>query len=104
MDARPHVQKLCPSSNKPANPPDKPHSHQQKVNPTTPTSFQVLTGIPGPPPGQDINNDTKPLFFTAQVLKMGREDQIEEREVLDSIFPDEITGPFIVHGSGQAVN
>jgi hypothetical protein len=23
---------------------------------------------------------------------MGREDQIEEREVLDSIFPDEITG------------
>jgi hypothetical protein len=23
--------------------------------------------------------------------KMGREDQIEEREVLDSIFPDEIT-------------
>lgn len=25
---------------------------------------------------------------------MGREDQIEEREVLDSIFPDEITGWF----------
>lgn len=25
---------------------------------------------------------------------MGREDQIEEREVLDSIFPDEITGTF----------
>lgn len=24
--------------------------------------------------------------------KMGREDQIEEREVLDSIFPEEITG------------
>lgn len=24
--------------------------------------------------------------------KMGREEQIEEREVLDSIFPDEITG------------
>jgi hypothetical protein len=23
---------------------------------------------------------------------MGREEQIEEREVLDSIFPDEITG------------
>lgn len=23
---------------------------------------------------------------------MGREDQIEEREVLESIFPDEITG------------
>lgn len=23
---------------------------------------------------------------------MGREDQIEEREVLDSIFPEEITG------------
>jgi hypothetical protein len=23
---------------------------------------------------------------------MGREDQVEEREVLDSIFPDEITG------------
>lgn len=104
MDARPHVQKLCPSSNKPANPPDEPHSHQQRVNPTPPTSFQVLTGRPGPPPGQDINNDTKPLFFTAQILKMGREDQIEEREVLDSIFPDEITGPFIVHGSGQAVN
>jgi hypothetical protein len=26
---------------------------------------------------------------------MGREDQIEEREVLDSIFPDEITGKAI---------
>jgi hypothetical protein len=25
---------------------------------------------------------------------MGREDQTEEREVLDSIFPDEITGRF----------
>lgn len=25
---------------------------------------------------------------------MGREEQIEEREVLDSIFPDEITGGF----------
>lgn len=24
---------------------------------------------------------------------MGREEQTEEREVLDSIFPDEITGP-----------
>lgn len=24
--------------------------------------------------------------------KMGREEQIEEREVLDSIYPDEITG------------
>jgi len=24
--------------------------------------------------------------------KMGREEQIEEREVLDSIFPEEITG------------
>lgn len=23
---------------------------------------------------------------------MGREDQVEEREVLESIFPDEITG------------
>lgn len=23
---------------------------------------------------------------------MGREDQVEEREVLDSIFPEEITG------------
>ena len=29
---------------------------------------------------------------------MGREEQIEEREVLDSIFPDEITGkpPYVV--------
>ena len=26
--------------------------------------------------------------------KMGREEQIEEREVLESIFPDEITGDF----------
>ena len=26
------------------------------------------------------------------VVNMGREEQIEEREVLDSIFPDEITG------------
>lgn len=25
---------------------------------------------------------------------MGREDQIEEREVLDSIFPEEITGKY----------
>ena len=27
---------------------------------------------------------------------MGREEQIEEREVLDSIFPDEITGGLFV--------
>lgn len=27
---------------------------------------------------------------------MGREEQIEEREVLDSIFPDEITGNIYV--------
>ena len=27
---------------------------------------------------------------------MGREEQIEEREVLDSIFPDEITGEAIM--------
>ena len=27
---------------------------------------------------------------------MGREEQIEEREVLDSIFPDEITGELLV--------
>ena len=27
-----------------------------------------------------------------QVENMGRDEQIEEREVLDSIFPDEITG------------
>lgn len=26
---------------------------------------------------------------------MGREDQVEEREVLDSIFPDEITGELL---------
>lgn len=26
---------------------------------------------------------------------MGREEQVEEREVLDSIFPDEITGQFL---------
>lgn len=25
---------------------------------------------------------------------MGREEQVEEREVLDSIFPEEITGKF----------
>ena len=27
---------------------------------------------------------------------MGREEQIEEREVLDSIFPEEITGELLV--------
>jgi hypothetical protein len=26
---------------------------------------------------------------------MGREEQTEEREVLDSIFPEEITGPLL---------
>lgn len=30
--------------------------------------------------------------FSVRIRKMGREEQIEEREVLDSIFPDEITG------------
>lgn len=31
---------------------------------------------------------------------MGREDQVEEREVLESIFPDEITGkPLILLAS-----
>jgi hypothetical protein len=29
---------------------------------------------------------------------MGREEQIEEREVLDSIFPDEIQGMLYLHG------
>ena len=28
---------------------------------------------------------------------MGREEQIEEREVLDSIFPEEITGNYVPH-------
>lgn len=32
------------------------------------------------------------LRFNRSTVKMGREDQQEEREVLDSIFPDEITG------------
>ncbi len=31
---------------------------------------------------------------------MGREEQIEEREVLDSIFPDEITGESFSTWSG----
>jgi hypothetical protein len=31
---------------------------------------------------------------------MGREDQIEEREVLDSIFPDEITGKLFCQRRG----
>jgi hypothetical protein len=30
---------------------------------------------------------------------MGREEQIEEREVLDSIFPDEITGADVLAAS-----
>jgi hypothetical protein len=29
---------------------------------------------------------------------MGKEEQIEEREVLDSIFPEEIQGMFGFHG------
>jgi hypothetical protein len=33
-----------------------------------------------------------PLHSAGGSEAMGREDQIEEREVLDSIFPDEITG------------
>lgn len=33
-----------------------------------------------------------PLQSAGGSTAMGREDQIEEREVLDSIFPDEITG------------
>jgi hypothetical protein len=33
-----------------------------------------------------------PLQSAGGSAAMGREDQIEEREVLDSIFPDEITG------------
>ena len=34
----------------------------------------------------------QPQIHTDSSIKMGREEQIEEREVLDSIFPDEITG------------
>lgn len=36
---------------------------------------------------------------------MGREDQVEEREVLDSIFPEEITGeiPFVILGSLSSI-
>jgi len=37
---------------------------------------------------------TEELFVTIPEIspEMGREEQKEEREVLDSIFPDEITG------------
>ena len=41
-------------------------------------------------------NRFEDLGFIVRDGKMGREEQIEEREVLDSIFPDEITGPSIV--------
>ena len=34
---------------------------------------------------------------------MGREEQIEEREVLDSIFPDEITGELLVPSTTHAL-
>ena len=34
---------------------------------------------------------------------MGREEQIEEREVLDSIFPDEITGQYPSPGSDETI-
>lgn len=34
---------------------------------------------------------------------MGREEQIEEREVLDSIFPDEITGELLVPSATHAL-
>lgn len=33
-------------------------------------------------------------LFTYTVLKMGREEQTEEREVLESIFPEEINGTY----------
>lgn len=33
-----------------------------------------------------------PVFDSKKNGKMGRDEQIEEREVLDSIFPEEITG------------
>ena len=35
---------------------------------------------------------------TVRTHNMGREEQIEEREVLDSIFPDEITGEISMPG------
>lgn len=41
------------------------------------------TPLPGTPP------------IRRRIAKMGREDQVEEREVLDSIFPDEITGELL---------
>jgi len=39
------------------------------------------------PAKSDLNSNNNP-----PLCKMGREEQIEEREVLDSIFPEEITG------------
>lgn len=46
---------------------------------------------------KELINSTIPISHSEQPetnrhKKMGREEQIEEREVLDSIFPDEITG------------
>lgn len=35
---------------------------------------------------------------------MGREEQIEEREVLDSIFPEEIQGMLQFNGSYSGLN
>lgn len=48
-----------------------------------------------PLPCRDVNlaSSTKSHNTTTE---MGREDQKEEREVLDSIFPDEITGALLL--------
>lgn len=35
---------------------------------------------------------------------MGREEQIEEREVLDSIFPEEITGELLVPSGSRPLS
>lgn len=43
-----------------------------------------------------------PLQSAGGSATMGREDQIEEREVLDSIFPDEITGMLQTNFAGGA--
>lgn len=43
-------------------------------------------------------------MFTSTTTAMGIEEQKEEREVLDSIFPDEITGDLLQLPIGHEVD
>ncbi len=71
----------------PVNPTKFLHRHHHRL----PLNSQLLCDRVCPFANEPCIHSKFPIAIRKR-FKMGREEQIEEREVLDSIFPEEITG------------